>query len=242
MKLSLFSIIGGTFYQFSDVPITEETLRQFEEEVGNKVTERLSSIAPILTSLIKITPELVVSDEHNGDVMVKDIILETKDLAAASAASVVTMAGDDTKKLEQSEGCYHCKDGFFRDILGNPCWYDFCPSCGRKLDRDAALIDPAVFITRHEALQLVNNERNRQDAKWGEQNHAPQYWTGILGEEYGEYCQAVNETVFFNGEEARKLGGYDNMMKELTHVAAVAVGAMEALMRAKIQEGGENDA
>lgn len=79
MKLSLFSIIGGTFYQFNDVPITEKTLRQFEEEVGSKVTEKLSSIAPLLPAMIKITPELVVSDEHNGDVMVKDIILETKE-------------------------------------------------------------------------------------------------------------------------------------------------------------------
>jgi len=79
MKLSLFSIIGGTFYQFSDVPITEETLRQFEEEVGNKVTEKLSSMSPLIPEFIKITPELVVSEEHNGDVMVKDIVLEVKE-------------------------------------------------------------------------------------------------------------------------------------------------------------------
>lgn len=45
-----------------------------------------------------------------------------------------------------------------------------------------------------------------------------------------------------NGEAARQKGGYDNMMTELTHVAAVAVGAMESLMRAKVQEGGELDA
>jgi NTP pyrophosphatase (non-canonical NTP hydrolase) len=79
MKLSLFSIIGGTFYQFSDVPITEETLRQFEEEVGDKVTEKLSSMSPLIPEFIKITPELVVSEEHNGDVMVKDIVLEVKE-------------------------------------------------------------------------------------------------------------------------------------------------------------------
>lgn len=79
MKLSLFSIIGGTFYQFSDVPITEETLRQFEETVSNKVTEKLSSMSPLIPEFIKITPELVVSEEHNGDVMVKDIVLEVKE-------------------------------------------------------------------------------------------------------------------------------------------------------------------
>lgn len=133
--------------------------------------------------------------------------------------------------MKTENGCYDCKDGFYRDILGSPCRYKYCPICGRELPIE---VPPHVeFISRHEALQLVNKERNRQDAKWGEQNHPPQYWTGILGEEYGEYCQAVNETVFYNGEEERKKGGYDNMMKELTRVAAVAVGAMEALMREK---------
>ena len=87
--------------------------------------------------------------------------------------------------------------------------------------------------TRIAALQLVDNERNRQDAKWGEQNHAPERWVGILGEEYGEYCQAVNETVFDNGPKARLKGGTENMIRELTHVAAVAVGAIECLMRAE---------
>lgn len=138
--------------------------------------------------------------------------------------------------MKTENGCYNCKDGFYRGILGSPCRYNFCPICGRKLDKTEELIDPAEINTMHEALQLVNQERNRQDAKWGEQNHPHQYWTGILGEEFGEYCQAVNETVFDNGAEARKKGGYDNMMKELTQVAAVAVRAMEALMRQRIRE------
>lgn len=85
--------------------------------------------------------------------------------------------------------------------------------------------------TKTEALSLVDQERNRQEKKWGQQNHAPQYWVGILGEEYGEYCQAVNETVFDNGATERKKGGMDNMIKELTHVAAVAVAAIESLLR-----------
>jgi len=85
MKLSLFSTVGGTFYQFSGVPITEETLRQFEEAVSNKVTEKLSTTAPLLPEFIKITPELVVSEERNGDVMIKDIIIETKEPGERSA-------------------------------------------------------------------------------------------------------------------------------------------------------------
>jgi len=77
----------------------------------------------------------------------------------------------------------------------------------------------------------VSEERNRQDAKWGEQNHKPELWVGILGEEYGEYCQAVIETVFDNGADLKSKGGYENMMEELIHVAAVAVGAWESSMR-----------
>jgi len=55
-------------------------------------------------------------------------------------------------------------------------------------------------------------------------------WVGILGEEFGEYCQAVNET-YLNNATKKNEGGYENLLKELTHVAAVAVGAMESLMR-----------
>ena len=84
--------------------------------------------------------------------------------------------------------------------------------------------------TRAVALRIIDEERNRQDAKWGIQDHAQQAWVGILGEEYGEYCQAVNETYLGNATKKHE-GGYENLLKELTHVAAVAVGAIECLMR-----------
>ena len=61
--------------------------------------------------------------------------------------------------MKTENGCYNCKDGFYRDILGSPCRYNFCPICGRKLDKAEELIDPAEINTRHEALQLVNQER-----------------------------------------------------------------------------------
>jgi len=89
--------------------------------------------------------------------------------------------------------------------------------------------------TRDKVLSLIDKERNRQDIKWGEQNHAQQAWVGILGEEFGEYCQAVNET-YLNNATKKHEGGYENLLKELTHVAAVAVGAMESLMRNREEE------
>lgn len=80
-------------------------------------------------------------------------------------------------------------------------------------------------------LLKVVGERRRQDDMWGEQNHILPLWIGILGEEYGELCQAVNETVFDNGPEERKKGGYENVMTEACQVAAVAVSIMECLER-----------
>ena len=88
-------------------------------------------------------------------------------------------------------------------------------------------------MSQKQLVNLILNERKRQDMKWGEQNHFPHFWTGILGEEYGEFCEAVNETVFNNGVEARKKGGYENMKTEAIHVAAVALGFLECLERNK---------
>ncbi|MNW53170.1 hypothetical protein D3C74_307210 [compost metagenome] len=81
------------------------------------------------------------------------------------------------------------------------------------------------------AIQSVIHERARQDAKWGQQDHEPMAWMGILGEEFGELCEAVNETYFNNGPEARKKGGYENMRTEAVQVAAVAISFIQALDR-----------
>ncbi|PJI53371.1 hypothetical protein CTI14_29520, partial [Methylobacterium radiotolerans] len=45
-------------------------------------------------------------------------------------------------------------------------------------------------------LEEVLEERLRQDAKWGVQNHDPPTWLMILGEEVGEVNQAALEYHF----------------------------------------------
>ena len=40
-------------------------------------------------------------------------------------------------------------------------------------------------------LQEIVNERKRQDGIWGEQNHTPEEWLLILGEEFGEVCRSA---------------------------------------------------
>lgn len=80
------------------------------------------------------------------------------------------------------------------------------------------------------AILEILAERNRQDLKWGEQNHVMEKWVPILGEEFGELCEAINETIFENGSDK---GGYENIRKEAIHVAAVAVGFLECIERNK---------
>lgn len=87
------------------------------------------------------------------------------------------------------------------------------------------------------AIALVKEERERQDAKWGDQsgNH-PFEWMAILGEEYGELCEAVNETCFQNATHPER-GGYEKIIREATQVAAVSVAIVES-MNKKLQEEG----
>jgi NTP pyrophosphatase (non-canonical NTP hydrolase) len=72
------------------------------------------------------------------------------------------------------------------------------------------------------AVQLITEERIRQDKKWGEQNHDDLYWLGILMEEVGELSKAIIEF--------RSRGQCEG---ELVQVAAVAVAWLECLERIK---------
>jgi len=70
-------------------------------------------------------------------------------------------------------------------------------------------------------ISLLIQERERQTEKWGEQNHDPAYWMGVLMEEVGEVAKAMIEN---NTREYRK---------ELIEVAAVAVQMVACLDRNK---------
>ena len=65
----------------------------------------------------------------------------------------------------------------------------------------------------------VNTERQRQLSLWGDQSHHPSDWLSILGEEYGEVCQAYNSN------------NLENYKTELIQVAAVAIAAIHDLER-----------
>jgi hypothetical protein len=69
-------------------------------------------------------------------------------------------------------------------------------------------------------------ERQRQEAKWGTQDHDPLQWITILGEEYGEACRGAYE-FWRNGSP----DGLSQYKEELVQVAAVAVAALGTLAR-----------
>lgn len=66
---------------------------------------------------------------------------------------------------------------------------------------------------------LIANERSRQDAKWGEQNHPDLYWLGILTEEVGELAKAIIEE------------DHEHAVEELVQVTAVGVAWLESIER-----------
>jgi NTP pyrophosphatase (non-canonical NTP hydrolase) len=71
-------------------------------------------------------------------------------------------------------------------------------------------------------IDEILQERKRQDLRWGQQNHGPEFWLLILLEEIGEAARAVLE------------GQVDGYKKELTQVAAVSIAAIESLARGNL--------
>lgn len=76
------------------------------------------------------------------------------------------------------------------------------------------------------AIVEIQNERDRQDQKWGEQNHGMEWWLAILMEEVGELSQATLEKHF-----GGRHGTDEQIMSEAIQVAAVAQATVECLIR-----------
>jgi len=83
-------------------------------------------------------------------------------------------------------------------------------------------------MTREEIFEAINAERDRQDAKFGEQNHRMDMWMCIIGEEYGEAQECV---VRLLGGEGGKT--WSDFEKEMIQTIAVSVSALESYYRQK---------
>ncbi len=82
----------------------------------------------------------------------------------------------------------------------------------------------------NKVLQEVQKERERQDAKWGEQNHEAGRWLAILAEEFGELAKEVVEIEFCSEREPCQCALIE-MRAEAIQVAAVAVAMIECCDR-----------
>lgn len=78
-------------------------------------------------------------------------------------------------------------------------------------------------------------ERLRQNDLWGLQRREWGKWLGILGEEFGEICQAVNRIHF---PDDAKTTDAENLYEELIHLSAVASAMAEQVLeeRDRVEE------
>ena len=96
-----------------------------------------------------------------------------------------------------------------------------CSATARAVaDNEADSSGHSAPVSDSAALAGVQLERQKQDKKWGIQNHNPSTWLVILGEEVGEACEATLEM------------DWPRYREEMIQIAAVAVAAIEACDRA----------
>lgn len=85
----------------------------------------------------------------------------------------------------------------------------------------------------------VRSECERQDRKWGIQDHNAVEWVAILTEEVGEVAKEAVDFHFANGDVDPKMKAgpnlqrhrIENYRKEMIQVAAVAIQAIASMDR-----------
>lgn len=82
-------------------------------------------------------------------------------------------------------------------------------------------------------INEVREERQLQNAKWGEQNHNVCEWVSILAEEVGEVSKEAVDLHFKYGitDKQTEQNRIENYRKECIQVAAVAIQMVESLDR-----------
>jgi hypothetical protein len=79
-------------------------------------------------------------------------------------------------------------------------------------------------------LLEVEDERRRQDVKWGQQNHSPLEWLAVLVEEIAEAQKPANHLHWHPDTEQRLMALCD-YREEMVQIAAVAAAAIESIDR-----------
>lgn len=118
--------------------------------------------------------------------------------------------------------CENCKH-FITETMCNT----ICLRCENHSEFEPKNAEIAI---KDSAVRLVTEERKRQFSLYSDQSgKSPYEFLAILGEEYGELCEAVGET-YMKGRHPER-GGVEKIIKEAVHVAAVAVQFIEVMKR-----------
>jgi NTP pyrophosphatase (non-canonical NTP hydrolase) len=79
------------------------------------------------------------------------------------------------------------------------------------------------MMDRSRIYRDIDDERDRQDARFGRQVHSWPVWAAILAEESGEVAEACLQAHW------QEPGGLEHLREELVQIAAVAVQMLEKL-------------
>ena len=92
-------------------------------------------------------------------------------------------------------------------------------------------VDP-VPVSRTKAIDMILNERIRQNSLHGETYSSILQAVCAIGEEHGELSEAIYETLF--DQKRPELSGEDNIIKEACQLAAVCVKLIEGILDGNI--------
>ena len=114
----------------------------------------------------------------------------------------------------------------------------FIPSGTSDIDNIFGLLSSndanqeALLATTYDVISGILKELRRQYDKWGNQYHSLPAWEMITAEEYGEWVKAMNDVVYYNGENgSAPTELLDEAIKEGIEMIACATQAIHELVR-----------
>ena len=157
--------------------------------------------------------------------MTKDQMIESVGRVVPHFYEIVEYDPDDDKKwigdIEQENEEYEI---IAWQLLPEP-YHGTVVECQEEKEKQSMKMS-ILSKEAEKILTSVLEERKRQDEKWGEQNHIPPVWGMIIGEEYGEMCQAINEFGFNPTPEIE-----EQIYIESIHTMASCMAMLECLER-----------
>lgn len=93
-----------------------------------------------------------------------------------------------------------------------------------------------MINNQYNIIDKIYKELDRQQNKWGEQNHHPYKWLAILIEKIGKASEASLEAFPFKEKLNTEEYWLNKYREELIQVAAVAISAIDSLERNALEQ------